>query len=198
MTDLRAAKRKSRSRPKWNLTLVLIVFSIAAGLIWGAIRPGFFSENDLFELGVSLRHFVSSFSAFSFGTYAAVESILRYGRTFLFIWFCVMLPKAYYAAYLLLFMRASTLSFSAAMMILVFGGRGLLLAFGFYFIQNLIIMPVYSYTIYKIVKVDGPLLSLPKDKQAELAKIAVFGCFCVMLVSMFEVFVLPYLLIFII
>ena len=171
-------------RRKWDKAVALAVLAVTVGLVFGAFRPRFFSEADLAELVAALRLFAADFDSSTLGAGALAESLLRYGRALGLIWVCAALPKAYYAAFLVIYMRAMVLGFSAALMVEAFGGRGLLLALGLYGIQNVIIMPVYAYTTCYIAK--NPARMTPKA-----VKIAGFGVVGVVVVSAVEVYIAP-------
>ncbi|MCL2397467.1 MAG: hypothetical protein FWC93_05310 [Defluviitaleaceae bacterium] len=139
-------------RKKRDVAMVLLVISMVAGVVSGILRPYFFSEADLAQLVANLHHFVTNFDASALGLGAVAESLLRYGRMLVLIWACAAVSRVRYAAFLVLYLRAMTLGFSAAMMVEAFGGRGFVMAMGLYAIQNAIIMPVYGYTACFIAK----------------------------------------------
>jgi len=167
---------------KLNRYKVLAMFAIACGLIYGILRPSFLAEAALADLVAALHHFAATFDSQSLGMTAIFESLLRYGRPLLLIWACAVLPKGFYAAFLVLYLRALTLGFSAAMMVSAFGGRGFTYALALYALQNLIIMPIYIYTICVIA-----------EKTVPPVKAGVVGLAGVVGVSMIEVYVSPLL-----
>ena len=83
-------------RWKWDKAMVLAVLAVAFGLVFGAVRPKFFSEADLAELVAVLRLFAADFDSSALGASALTESFLRYGRALGLIWACAVLPKAYW------------------------------------------------------------------------------------------------------
>jgi len=178
---------------QWNRHKILVALSIGAGLVSGALRPAFMADTALDSLIASLYHFVATFDAQAIGTSALFEGILRYGRTLLLIWACAMLPKAHYAALLVLYLRAMSLAFSAAMMVAAFGGTGFMYAMSLYGLQNLIIMPIYAYTVYFIAKNNLGLAVKPPDNYTPVIKLAALGLAAVAAVSAIEAYISPIL-----
>jgi len=158
----------------------------ALGLCFGALRPVFMNQPDLDALIVALQAFIADFAPQP-GMAAPAESLLRYGRLLVLIWACAAFPKAFYAGFLVLYLHAMTLGFSAAMMVQAFGGRGVGLALGLYAVQNLIILPVCGYTIYFIARCS-PLRGLSRG----VVKMAAVGVVAVVFVAALEVYVVPW------
>ena len=182
---------------KWNRNKALVAASMAIGLIFGVLRPQFLAEQAHADLVASLQHFAAALSAQNSGVAAVFEGILRYGRTLLLIWACATLPKSYYAALLVLYMRSMALGFSAAMMVAAFGGRGLAYAFVLYGLQNLIIMPIYAYTAYFISQNRLALAVRPPENLAATMKTAAMGLGTVVAASVIAAYVSPILFVFI-
>ncbi|MCL2377076.1 MAG: hypothetical protein FWC76_06750 [Defluviitaleaceae bacterium] len=178
---------------QWNKHKILVALSIGAGLISGVLRPAFMADAALDSLIASLHHFAATFDAQNIGTTAFFEGILRYGRAMLLIWACAMLPKAHYAALLVLYLRAMSLAFSAAMMVAAFGGAGFMYAVALYGLQNLIIMPLYAYTVYFMAKNDLKLAIRPPDNFTPVVKLAALGLGLMAAVSAIEAYVSPML-----
>lgn len=176
---------------RWNQNKALVAASMGIGLISGTLRPIFLSDYSRTDLAESLYHFTTTLEAQSIGIGELFGSALRYGRSLLLIWACVALPKTHYAALLVLYMRAMSLSFSAVMMIVAFGGRGFAYAFALYGLQNIIIMPVYAYTAYFILKSRAALAVKPPENLAPTVKTAAIGLAAVAAVSAVENYISP-------
>lgn len=171
---------------KWDINLVLAIIALAAGLLTGLLRPRFFAPQDLEQLIAGLHHFVSGFDAASTAGLAAfAESLLRYGRVLVLIWACAALPKAYYAAFLVLYLRAMALGFSIAMMVFAFGPAGFVMALGLLAIQNLLTMPLYVHTVLLIAKNQADGLSLAYIKMMAVGVVGVAAA------SVIEVYISP-------
>ncbi|MCL2573142.1 MAG: hypothetical protein FWE34_01165 [Defluviitaleaceae bacterium] len=166
-------------RPSWNQDKILVITSIGFGLIFGIFRPIFLDENAMGSLSASLQHFVASFGVHLNSFAALFDGIFRYGRSLLLIWVCAMFSKARYVTLFVLFMRAMSLSFSAAMMVAAFGGRGFGYAMMLYGLQNLLIMPVYVYSAYHIIQ--GRIM----------LKTAVVGIIAVVAASIIDAYLAP-------
>lgn len=196
MANLLKRQRKGRlpiATPKWDLDLFLLIISISAGIITGIVRPNFLRHEDLEGLINSLRQFTSTFDAASIGLYAFLESLLRYGRFFLMMWACLLLPSYRRAVYLLLYMRAMTIGFSFAMMTITFGTEGILLALALYAIQNIIIMPVCAITSLYIARKKLSIAENNSNSTKLTIKLAAIGILSVVLVSFIEISLAPYL-----
>ncbi|MDR2183296.1 MAG: hypothetical protein LBE55_03900 [Clostridiales bacterium] len=180
---------------KWNRSKALGIASIGIGLISGLLRPQFLAEYAHAELVASLQHFAEGFYAQNMGISAFFAAAFRYGRTLLLIWACAVLPKAHYAALLVLYMRAMALGFSAAMMVTALGGRGFGAAMALYGLQNLIIMPIYAYTVYFIGQNRLALAFRPPENPLLVAKVAAMGLAAVAVVSIIEIYISPILFI---
>ena len=176
---------------KWNRNKVLVAASMTIGLIFGVLRPQLLAEQAHADLVASLQHFAAALSVQNSGFTAVFEGIMRYGRTLLLLWACATLPKSHYAALLVLYMRAMALGFSAAMMVAAFGGRGLAYALALYGLQNLVIMPVYAYTVYFINKNRLALAVRPPENLASTVKTAVLGLWAVVAASFIAAYVSP-------
>lgn len=168
-----------------NKTAVFAAVSVGFGLLFGALRPAFMQLDDLAALVAALQVFVADFDADALGFGAFAESMLRYGRLPALIWACAAFPKAFYAGYLVLYLHAMTLGFSAAMMVQAFGGRGFGMTLGLYAVQNLIILPICAYTIDFLAKKQ------PHGLSRDVIKTAAMGILCVIFVSVLEVYVVP-------
>jgi len=164
--------------------MVLVATSMVIGLISGILRPRFLAEHAYADLIASLQHFSAAFDDQSIGISAFFAAILRYGRPLLLIWACATLPKARFAALLVLYLRAMALGFSATMMVRAFGGSGFAAALALYGLQNLIIMPIYACTAYFIIQKHGGF---------DL-KLGGIGLVAVIAASMTEAYVSPMLL----
>jgi hypothetical protein len=181
MASLIKGRHKKTAR---DIDGILIIFSIAIGLISGILRPLFFDEDTLALLVNNLRHFTETFNASELSLTILAESLIRYGRPLLLIWACAVLPKAYYAGFLVLYLRAMTFGFSTAMMVHAFGGQGLLMAATLYGLQNLIIIPFYAFTVYFIAR------NLPsRQNRRKIIKMVVIGAAVVVMVSIIEVYI---------
>ena len=171
-----------------NFNIVLLVFSVVAGVFSGIFRLRFFSEADVALLAAGLHQFVAEFNSAAIGWAAFAESLLRYGRPLVLIWACAAIPKAYYAAFLVVYLRALTLGFSAALMVVAFDGRGFVMALALYAVQNLIAMPMYGYTIYFMAK--NPLAP---NTVKHAVKVAVMGVLAVSAAVIIEIYITPIL-----
>jgi hypothetical protein len=166
------------------------------GLISGLLRPQLLTEQahaDIVASLANLHHFTAGFHVQYIGAGAFFESALRYGRTLLLIWACGILPKARYAALIVLYMRSMALGFSAAIMAAAFGGGSFGAGLALYGLQNLIIMPIYAYTAYFIIKYR-PAATYPENL-APIIKVGVAGLLAVVAVSAIEVYIVPILFI---
>ena len=168
-----------------NKYMLLVIISIAAGLLSGIFRPMFFSDNDLGQLTANLQGFVAYFGIAPRPAAALAESLLIYGRPLLLIWACAPLGRAFYAAYLLLYLRALAFGFSTAMMVRAFGGQGLAYAAALYLPQNILIVPIYAYTIYQIG------VNRAEGLRPLIPRIAAVGVLGVLATVILEVYITP-------
>jgi len=173
---------------KIDANILLLVVSIAAGLVFGVLRPLFLDEYDFAALIDALRNFTAGFVLSPPGVENLAESLLRYGRPWLLIWACAAIPKVRFASYLVIYLRAVALGFSAVMMVAAFGGRGFIMAMALYGLQNMIIMPIYGCTVHFIVK--NPASPAMAKKAIVLA---VAGAVAVVLAALVEVYISPVL-----
>jgi len=178
-------------RRKFEKTTIAAIAAVGLGLFFGMLRPAFLEQADAAALAAALRVFVTEFDPAALGLGAMVESLLRYGRLLVLIWACAAFPKAFYAAYLVLYLHSMTLGFSAAMLAYAFGGRGVGYAMGLYLLQNLIILPVCAYTVCFIAK--NPLRGAAGGVMKAVIKIVTAGILCVVLVAVLEVYVVPWI-----
>ena len=190
-------KRKNISRlsaivPKWDLDFFLLILSLSAGIITGLVRPNFLSQEDLEGLILSLKQFAATFDVMSSGLPAFLESLLRYGRFFLMMWACLLVPWGRRAVYLLLYLRSMTIGFSFSMMIITFGASGILMAFALYALQNIIIMPVFAFTSLCIARKKISIDANTGNIRLTV-RLAVIGAISVMLASFIEISLAPFL-----
>jgi len=167
---------------KWNRNWTLVTVSLALGLLSGAIRPLLLDEAAHTELMVSLHRFAATLDTGNMGFAEILMNLLRYGRMLILIWACAITPKVRFVALLVLYMRAMALSFSAAMMIVAFGGIGLGYAFMLYGLQNMITMPIYVYATYVILQ-----------KRPITAKLVVISLAGIVVASIIATYIAPIL-----
>ena len=163
-----------------DIHAILLAVGIVGGLISGILRPRFFGDADLALLTAALHDFAAGFDI------APAESLLRYGRPLIMIWACAAIPKAYYAAFLVVYLRAMALAFSATLLVITFGGTGFVMALSLYAIQNLITMPIYAYTTYFIAK--NPMTPAIAPRATRLAFV---GILAILAASAVEIFIAP-------
>jgi len=122
---------------------VLLLVCFFGGLVFGGLRPRLLAPEDYAALAAALGNFATDFAVAT-----PAESLLRYIRPLGLIWACAALPMLRRVAFLVVYLRAMTLAFSAAMLHGVFGAVGLVMALALYGAQNVIVLPVYMYTAY--------------------------------------------------
>lgn len=165
-----------------NNPKIYIMTAILAGVVWGIIRPVFLSEYDLAGLIASLKQFAHGFNTINIGSENLAVSLLRNGHVLLLVWACTAIPRLFWVAYLPIYMRVMTASFSLSLMMHAFGFRGLLMALALNLPQNVLVLAVCAYTICHI-------------KQTNKIKLAVMGVFAIIVASAYEVFIAPQLFI---
>jgi len=159
---------------------IYITIAILAGVIWGIIRPTFLSGYDLAGLIANLHQFSHSFNTSYIGSENLAVSLLRNGHVLLLVWACTAIPKFFWVAYLPIYMRAMTASFSVTLMVHAFGVRGLLMSVVLNLPQNILVLAVCAYTICHI-------------KQANKIKLVVMCIFAIIISSAYEIFIAPQL-----
>lgn len=165
-----------RNNPK-----IWIVCAVAAGVLWGALRPLFMQADDLAVLIANLHQFSANFRADDIRLANIWLSLFRHGHILLLIWACSAVPRMFWAVYLLIYMRVMTLAFSAALMIRAFGSQGILMFASLNLLQNVLILTIASFIICAIRRDEPP-------KKVILISLAVSA---VILASLYEIFIAP-------
>ncbi|MCL2575283.1 MAG: hypothetical protein FWE33_02505 [Defluviitaleaceae bacterium] len=157
--------------------------TVLAGVLFGALRPSFLPAEAMDELLVNLNNFSVFFNANEVDAGSLLSSLFRHCYIFILIWACSFLPKFFAVTYLLLYLRAMTAAFSAAMMIWAFGGGGVLTAIVLVLPQNSLVIFVAMYTICIIFE----------RQRKKMMRAVVFGAVAVVIATFYETFIAPML-----
>ncbi|MCL2855410.1 MAG: hypothetical protein FWE21_07315 [Defluviitaleaceae bacterium] len=162
---------------------IYITIAIIAGVIWGALRPNLMEDTGLAGLITNLHRFADGFAPNQISVQNWANSLLRNGHVLLLIWACAAVPKLFWAAYLLIYLRAMTATFSITLLIHAFGARGVLMAMALNLPQNALILGVCAITICHI----------KKSEQIKPAKPVIIGILAAITASAYEIFMAPWL-----
>lgn len=229
MINTRAISRKTYGRRnrmrskigKNEIIFLIVLFSLFLGAIVGVIRCNSIDSYQYDSLSEHLHLFFNDIRNIN-TSHADIffESVIKYGKILLIIWFMAFLPPASAVAIILIFIKGMSGSFTTTFLIREFGIRGLYYAFILYLPQNLILIPTYIYASYSslnftflqisrnranhekpnsrrynklsLSNIFLPSAELEKKSFMEYVTVLLIGCCCIITVGLIETYIIPY------
>lgn len=121
-----------------------------AGVFIGALTGNFSGGGKLEEF---INLFFGEASAFSSGKSAVFyESLLKYGKMIIIMWFLGFVSAGMFFEFLCLFIKGIGYGFTSAFIIKSFGFKGIVYCLTLYFPQSIILIPVYFFIAFYSIR----------------------------------------------
>ncbi len=198
--------KKSRvfeiDRKKWMMGIIICLTFLFAVLV-GAVVSNFISSEKTSLLGEELKSFFSTISQEGEVARPNFSSVfLKYAKYVFLIWLGGWLPFGVLLSEGILMFRGASLGFTSAMLMKEFGIRGAVATVFAILPQNLILIPIYLFITWTAISfsMDRGIKKVGKAglRRERTKKTTEYGIFfsgavvCLALVSLLEVYVLPY------
>lgn len=200
-----------RNFKRKDIIYAAIAVCFMAGTICGAIKANLLNADVFKNMSTSISVYLSNLASLNFDkSQIFVECLVKYGKTLLIICFLAFIPPTAFIGLLLIFAKGMSVGFTTALLARQFGADGFFYACLLYLPQNLIVVGVYFLAAFNSLNIAvdyindfkygrRPVLktfdaSNPSfNRITENGVYVLMGLACIVLASMIEIFVIPWL-----
>lgn len=120
------------------------------------------------------------------------ETFIKHSKSIIILWFCAFVAIGTFITYLIVFIKGLSIGFASSLIIRLYGFKGVIYCFSMFFMQNLILLPLYFFIgLYSINFRNNEKTPDFKQGLKEYIFVLIISALFILLVSLMDCVLTP-------